>query len=346
MFYAGKRILTGMGYSSRMPTHAIHNSSSIIHRTRSSNCNALKTLSQANWVTVAIGCLIAITILTISGFNVAVRSAGPLAFLTATLISTQIFYTQYRSDERIAGICGLLAVLIAASFLAAIISHTGLRLGFSYVDRAFSEADRMLGIHAPTIVLKIAEYPAFASVLGVLYSSAMPICFVCGLALVASGKTAMAYEFAFYFVFCILMASTISIFFPALGSTVYHGIENTAGLPSGAGNFHLATVEYFRNDASAMFDLAKVDGIVTFPSFHMVMALLVPLALRETSFLFWIAALWAFLVTISAIVIGGHYVIDLLGGAVICATAAYWVRFIGRFSHTVVLGQNKNGLTP
>lgn len=132
-------------------------------------------------------------------------------------------------------------------------------------------------------------------------------------------------------------------FFPALGSTVYHGIENTGGLPSGAGNFHLATVGYFRNDASAIFDLSKVDGIVTFPSFHMVMALLIPFALRGTRFMFWIAVLWAFLVTLSTIAIGGHYVIDLLGGAVAWAAAVWWVRSnIRSTSNTIVAGDGRD----
>lgn len=309
-----------------MPAHTIQNSSSSVHGTQSWSYLAETPLCLASWLAVASGCMVALIVLAASSLTVAVNSSGPLAFLTAMLIAAQIFYTRYRSDERIAGICGLLAVLIAACFLAAIISHTSLRLGFGFVDSALSAADRMLGFHAPTIVLKIAEYPTFARVLGVLYSSALPLCFACGLALAASGRSAMAHEFTFCFVFCILMASTISIFFPALGSTVYHGIENTGGLPSGAGNFHMATVGYFRNDASAIFDLSKVDGIVTFPSFHMVMALLIPFALRGTRFMFWIAVLWAFLVTLSTIAIGGHYVIDLLGGAVAWAAAVWWVR--------------------
>jgi membrane-associated phospholipid phosphatase len=255
--------------------------------------------------------------------GIAVSSVAPLAFLTAMLVALELFYTRYRDDHRIAASCGILAVLIVASLMTAINSHVSLRFAFPFVDQALSTADRRMGVFAPDIVLKFAEYPAFSQLLWVLYEGAMPLCIVCALFLSATGRKAAAYEFAFCFAFCILAASACSIFFPALGSTVYHGIEGIKGLPTAAGNFHLPTVEYFQNDPSAKFDLTKVSGVLTFPSFHMVMALLIPYAFRKTRIMFWIAIVWALLVTLSTVVIGGHYIVDLLGGAVTWAAAAW-----------------------
>ncbi|MFN3551857.1 MAG: phosphatase PAP2 family protein, partial [Novosphingobium meiothermophilum] len=81
---------------------------------------------------------------------------------------------------------------------------------------------------------------------------------------------------------------------------------------------------------SAVFDLAKVEGIVTFPSFHMVMALMAPYALRGAGLASMVAFVWAALVTVSSIVIGGHYVVDLLGGAVTWVAAIGWARSADR----------------
>ncbi|WP_298284221.1 phosphatase PAP2 family protein [Novosphingobium sp.] len=280
---------------------------------------------RASWLVIAFGFVVALLTLAASGIGIAVMSVGPLAFLAATLVGVQFHYTRNRPDARIAATCGILAMLIAACLLAAIISHTSLRFGSPHIDSALSAADLALGIRAPAIVLAFADYPAFAALLSVIYSSAMPVCIVLGLALAVLGREAKAWEFGFCFTFCLVLAAIVSIGFPALGSTVYHGIEGVAGLPSDAGNFHMATVDYYRNDPAAIFDLAKVQGIVTFPSFHMVMALLVPYALRGTGLPGWIAMVWAVLVTISSVVIGGHYVVDLLGGAMTWAASAWWI---------------------
>jgi membrane-associated phospholipid phosphatase len=284
---------------------------------------------RASWIAIALGFTVALLTVFTSGVGIALDSVGPLACLVSMLVVAEVIYTRFRPDVRIGAACGILAVFSTASLLAAIISHTSLRLGFPYIDNALSNADMVLGIYAPAIVLLFAEHPDFANFLAFVYSTSLPVCIACGLVLAASGRISRAQELAFAFTFCILFASTVSIFFPALGSTVYHGIEGLPGLPSTAGNFHMATVAYYRDDPMATFDLGKIQGIVTFPSFHMVMAIMVPYAIRGTGIATWFAGAWAVLVTISAVVIGGHYIVDLLAGVITWSIAIWWIRLNG-----------------
>lgn len=270
----------------------------------------------ASWMAIAFGFPIALFTVLISGMGIAVESVAPLLCFVVMFAAAELIYTYYRPDVRIGSTCGILAVLPVAILLAAIISHTGLKFGAPYTDDALSKADLMLGIYAPAITLMFAKHPEIASLLALIYNTSLPVCVVCGLALAAFGHTSRAHELAFAFTFCLLFASTVSIFLPALGSTVYHGIEGVVGLPSSAGNFHMATVAYYRDDPTAIFDLRKTQGIVTFPSFHMVMAILVPYAIRGRGIVTWFAVGWGLLVTVSSVVIGGHYIVDLLGGAI------------------------------
>lgn len=242
------------------------------------------------------------------------------------LVGAEVVYTRYRPDVRISAVCGMLAVLTTASVVAAIISHTGIRLGFPRIDAALSRADLAMGIYAPAIVSSLAKYPIFAVILENIYSTSYQVCIACALVLAASGRMSKAREFAFAFTFCIIGASAISVFWPALGSTVFHGVEAMPGLPRSAGNFHMAIVNYYRTDPAATFDLRKIQGVVTFPSFHIVMAVLVPYALRGTGVAAWIAVAWGSLVAISAVVIGGHYVIDLIAGIMIWGFSIWWIR--------------------
>jgi hypothetical protein len=309
-----------------MPLQALHDPLVSANRALSAIGLGRNFSYRASWIAIALGFPVALLTVFTSGIGMALDSVAPLACLVAMLVAAEVIYTRFRPDVRIGATCGTLAVLTIASLLAAVISHTSLRFGFPYIDNALSKADMVLGIYAPAIVLTFAEHPDFARLLALIYNTSLPVCIVCGLVLAACGRTSRAHELAFAFTFCILFASTVSIFFPALGSTVYHDIEGLAGLPSAAGNFHMATVAYYRDDPMATFDLGKLQGIVTFPSFHIVMAIMVPYAIRGTGIATWFAAAWAVLVTISAVVIGGHYIVDLLAGAITWSIAIWCIR--------------------
>ena len=74
--------------------------------------------------------------------------------------------------------------------------------------------------------------------------------------------------------------------------------------------------------------MSHLEGVVTFPSFHAITALLIAHAWRGLpgATLF---KIWAALVIVSAVPIGGHYVIDLVVGAAlwgVFAAIANWLR--------------------
>jgi hypothetical protein len=274
------------------------------------------------WLVIAAGGLAGCLTLAATGTGVAWASVAPQLMAIGLLTALHAFYTRFRGDPKISGICGHLAVVMSAMFLSAVISHPGLRLGMPYVDHILSAADAAIGWHSPDVVIEFAKYPLFSGVLAVIYFNALPTVIVFGVSLATLGKADRAEEYAWCFALCMLVAAIASIFMPALGSTVYHGVEFIPGLPKDAGNYHMDAVDYYRYNPSGPFDLSKVSGIVTFPSFHIAMALLIPFSLRGTDGPFWCAAVWAGLVGISSIVIGGHYLVDLIVGALCWAAAA------------------------
>ena len=56
------------------------------------------------------------------------------------------------------------------------------------------------------------------------------------------------------------------------------------------------------------------QGLITFPSFHVIWGVLIVLAFR-----WWPITLLNLVMLISTVPIGQHYVIDLLGGFLVCA---------------------------
>jgi membrane-associated phospholipid phosphatase len=64
-----------------------------------------------------------------------------------------------------------------------------------------------------------------------------------------------------------------------------------------------------------IFDWPKMKGIVTFPSFHAIVAMTAVYAVRNDRLLFWPAVLFNALVVVSVVPVGGHYFVDIIGSA-------------------------------
>ena len=281
---------------------------------------------RAAWLTLAAATPIAGATLLASGMRPVVGSFLPLVGLAAALAAVHLVYDRVRPDARIALGAGLFALLIGSGVLAALISHAGMRLALPLIDPALAAADAALGVDTPGLVRALAAPPGSGAVLGLAYAGAFPAVLLAAMLLAWRGREERAWELGFCFSACIVAASVVAVFLPALGSTVHHGGGPVAGLPTGAGDYHLPTVAYFRDGADPSFDLARVNGVVTFPSFHMVMALLVPWALRGEGWPARAGAAWCALIAASTIAIGGHYVVDLIAGAGVWAAAAWAVR--------------------
>ena len=138
-----------------------------------------------------------------------------------------------------------------------------------------------------------------------------------------TGQIWRLWELAFTFAVTVLATTLFAIFFPAIDAVIYYKIGPTilAHLPPGAGQLHLPTFEAFRSGAVQTIDIDHLDGVVTFPSFHAVMALLIANAWRRLPGASLVVA-WSALVIASAVPFGGHYFIDLIAGGALWAAVA------------------------
>lgn len=280
---------------------------------------------RVGWFVIAAAIIVAALMLHVSGMRLVVESFAPLTLITLMLGVAHVVYWRKQTERKLALMTGIFAMLIASSLLAAIISHAGLRLGQPWIDPWLNGIDQAMHIDTPQLALMLAMDFGVGEVLKLFYNSAFPIVFITTLWLSFSGQEERTWELGCCFAVAIIIASCVAVAFPAIGSMVYHKIDDVSSLPNGAGNFHLPTVEYFRESRNPDFDLSRVNGIVTFPSFHMVMALLVPYALRGTRIPYLCAWIWCVMVTLATIAIGGHYVVDLIAGAGLWALTAWMI---------------------
>jgi membrane-associated phospholipid phosphatase len=116
-------------------------------------------------------------------------------------------------------------------------------------------------------------------------------------------------------------AVAISAVFPAVGAFAHYGIDKAQFpyLSAAAGDYHLVAFEQLRSGATRVLSLDKGEPIVTFPSFHTALALISVWAFRSVLWLWAPSAAFSALVIVSTLTEGGHYLVDLFGGA-----ALFW----------------------
>jgi membrane-associated phospholipid phosphatase len=191
-------------------------------------------------------------------------------------------------------------VLIAARF------HMPLQ------DSLFGHIDQTLGISVPGIV-RWADHHWLGTVIGSSYPLLQPLIAVAALAPALAGKVRQAREF----LLANLVAFAIGVpafgLLPAVGPWFYYHLS-----PNSAQAYCWSQLQLLRLPGSFVFRSQGV-GVVCFPSFHVVWAILGAAALWGFRPLRIPVALLSATIIASTLTTGWHYFSDVLGGIVVAA---------------------------
>ena len=181
-------------------------------------------------------------------------------------------------------------------------------------DALLADLDRRLGLEVPDVLRMMEHFPALKVVLDVSYQCLI-ILIILAIALpVLCDRLAAVQE---YFVACVVsVVIAIPLFatFQAVGPWHYYGYapdeeqERTTRI-----FFALKSDEWIPMDAS------NSAGVVAFPSFHTILAVLSAVALWSIPYVRYVAALLACLIVVSTVTTGWHYLADVLAGLGIAA---------------------------
>jgi membrane-associated phospholipid phosphatase len=270
----------------------------------------------ANWIPCALSTGAASLLLLATKTSVETHSLLAATVFITLLTGTHLFYAIWRPIPLFSAAIGALAVLIWGGLSAGVIALAALRTGAPLVDSSLAGIDEAMQLHTPYLVAWFAAHPLAAAVLARVYESTVPAVLVAVLILAYAGREAQMWQACSVFVIAAAVCALISAFFPAVGAFPHYGTspDILERLPAGAGRFYLNTFEAYRSGAVDSIDLSRLQGVVTFPSFHAVMALITGHALKDLRGPFRLIWIWSALVLISAILLGGHYAVDLLAG--------------------------------
>jgi len=217
-------------------------------------------------------------------------------FSVALLALIWTAYGRTGRSDRIAGTAGAGAVLLIGMALLATSSYVVAALTpFPLFDGALSAADHALGFDWSAWTAAIERHPAVQHVLDASYNAMLPE--LVG-AVLYLGFCREARSLLTSLIVAGLITVCVSGLVPAIGN-----------LPNAP---HVPALLALR--AGKVLD-GFPQGLVSFPSYHAAVAILLTIALRRHAWLFRVACVINGLMVISTLSTGGHYLVDVLAGA-------------------------------
>ncbi len=252
---------------------------------------------------------------------------APLALLAAIWV----VYTRYRPDAALADFSLYAALMIIGSMVLAPLSYMNTALNFPLQDTSLAAIDLALGLNWRAFTANVGGLNRYSNF---IYELTFPLIFVTMLSLLlVYGITAIKrFVTAFIltgFITCVLCGP-----FVAIGPYIYYSIDLQSlngfvptALQPGTLVDYVPTFRGLRDGTIRVISFVDGRGVVTFPSFHAVLSVLMTLCyvgrspLQKVLLAMAIVVNGAILITVP--VSGGHYFIDVIAGGVV--GVAGWV---------------------
>lgn len=243
------------------------------------------------------------------------------ATLSGGFLLLALFYERIRrvDDGRIAETLHETAILIAYGPPAAALSYLILAPALPLQDQLFTAIDAALGFSWLDWHAWVQSRPGVEGVLAFFYASSLPHIAVLLIFTGLTGRTDRSRELNALLIATSLPIVMISGLVPAVGALAHHGVALEKAV-------HLAHFEGLREGVFRVIDPRQLEGIITFPSFHTAISIILVWVARGLPIVFWPTVVLAAGQLVSIPTEGGHYLADMLGGAAITVAAIALLR--------------------
>ena len=228
----------------------------------------------------------------------------------AVFVSIAVVFSTVMSNRVIVELAAYYGLWAIFPLFCVRLNYLTATLSFPLRDALFARADSVLGFDWRTWSSVAWSHPVFIKVLEVAYESNIYQPFILVLFFALWGPRGRNREFLTATVVAALVTVIIAAVLPAFGPNRVYGIAS--GWDS--------ILEALR--AGSHQPLHYV-GIVTFPSFHASMALILTTSVRSNRYALMVASLVNGLMLIATVPIGYHYLVDIIAGCAIGLGSIY-----------------------
>lgn len=291
--------------------------SSASHTVAGNAATLFSKVRKGEWLGVAIIAIVDAIWAQAIGFHVvfAPGDFGLIAFLVVVAAGLHL-----RNLSRGAMIAEYLVLSLVMAKVFTVFCYLAFASSGAMMDKPLLAIDRALGFDWPSGYRFLSAHDFLGTVLADLYDSlnfqALYVCVFLGL---IAREAALKELFWLLFV-AALITNIVAIFVPAYGPFEDFGLASQ-------GPF-LPDMKQIKAGHDWTFALAKMTGVICFPSFHTVMALAYAWAVRRTGVIGYALAAANFAMLFSVPYCGGHYLIDMIAGAGVMVASVLIVKTV------------------
>jgi len=282
---------------------------------------ALSPTFKPEWCAVAALALLDFVWARAIGFHL---TLGPVAFATPAILLLLVAAPRALGRERVALFFEYAALSLLGSFGLIILSYLCMASSGRLADPWLLAADRALGFDWIGLYHRIAQHPLLLRGMELTYDSLLLQGFYITVFLGLRGQIPEMRELWRLSTIGCILCCLGAMAAPALGPFHVFGLDSKG--------IFLPAMKQLLAKQDLHFTAATLTGVICFPSYHTVLALTCPYALRRTGVFFWIFAVLNLLMLFTIPFFGGHYLIDMIAGAGVFAAALAIVKWLGRKS--------------
>jgi hypothetical protein len=177
---------------------------------------------------------------------------------------------------------------------------------YAPIDKTMVLWDRFLHVNVLVWVSWLHTWPKLKSGLTLVYQSLTLALFSVPLLLIFTRRYAILHEFYRLLLISATLGYLVYYFFPTNGpASVFGGTYFTSD--------QYAVAVRFNEIHHHLVPSAVVAGIIAFPSFHVIWGWFVVYSVRCWKTLFIVLSCWNAVLVVSCVLVGGHYVVDVIG---------------------------------
>ncbi len=239
-----------------------------------------------------------------------------------TLFGGWLLFLGVRYQDRFSVVGALAftgAYLLLIGQILRSMTYMGTAAGYPLIDAYLTAFDKALGFDWLAHVAWVNANPGAITLLNGVYTSILSAMMVVLGLLVVMRRFDRIRELLLINGALGLLGIVFCTFLPAVGAYAYYSpaVELVGNIPSAAGRYHLEHFNGVRSGELLSFTYRETIGIITFPSFHTIVPVLLLWSLRRT-WAFWPAFPVSVIMIVSTISIGGHHLADIIAGIALC----------------------------
>jgi len=264
---------------------------------------------------VALGVLGLCSILLVYGFGFSVVGVGAYAQGLPLMIAAALVL-RFKGWGRIALVSEYLGAAALTAGILMIFNYASCALAFPLQDAFLGATDQALGFNWLAGFNFVDTHVLVKAVLATAYRSYKFQMIFIALYFAARSDLHRLREVFWLTLVGAVLTCAIGALVPAMGAFRANHLEIADYLPVMAG---------LRSGVLHSVTIVDGVGVISFPSFHTVMALVNTYAVRRTS-AFWVMLVLNVLMLLSTPFFGGHYLSDMIAGAAVAICVAFLVR--------------------